>query len=214
MNAVETGVYLIAAIVTIDAFYIQGEEFTRPMIKGQLIQSVLIAAISLILGIISHSIDFFILAVLLVVMRGFLVSYFLNRRIPGEIATNFESSVDLPYYFLLDLIFIVISVFIIYYVVFRRFALDGVFQGSDILVFPLSLFFQGLFLIASRKSTFAQIIGYVEEENALVLFGLFLIPVPLIIEASVLLDVLVLVVITSILVFEKPEHEKMEELKG
>ena len=46
------------------------------------------------------------------------------------------------------------------------------------------------------------------------LFAIFLIPVPLIIEASVFLDVLALVVITSIVVVEKQTHEEMEELKG
>ena len=214
MTQIQTGIYLVAALVPISAFYIQGEEFVRSMVRAQLVQSVLIAAISFVIGVIEASADFFILGVLIIILRGFLISYFLEQRIPGKSSIKYEPNVNLAYYFLLDLVFIVISVFIIFYVVFSSFRVSGVLAGTDVLVFPLTLFFQGLFLIASRKSTFTQIIGYVEEENGLVLFAIFLLPVPLIIEASVFLDVLALVVITSIVVVEKQTHEKMEELKG
>ncbi len=214
MTFLQTGIYLMAALVTIDAFYIQGEEFIRSMIRGQLVQSTLIAIISFILGFIDHSLDFFILGILLIFLRGFLISYFLEQKIPGRSSINYEPNVNLAYYFLMDLMFIVISVFIIFYLVFSGLRVAGILGGTDVLVFPLTLFFQGLFLIASRKSTFTQIIGYVEEENGLVLFAIFLLPVPIIIEASVFLDVLALVVITSIVVVEKQSHERMEELKG
>ena len=53
-----------------------------------------------------------------------------------------------------------------------------------------------------------------EEENALVLFAMFLLPVPIVIEASVFLDVLALVVISSVITVEKVNHEPMEELRG
>lgn len=87
-------------------------------------------------------------------------------------------------------------------------------ERGFLLIFPFILLFQGLFLIASRRSTIAQILGYIEEENALILLGLFLVPVPLLIEASVLLDVLALVVISSLVILEKREHEVLEELVG
>jgi hydrogenase-4 component E len=125
--------------------------------------------------------------------------------------------VNLSYLFLVDLIFIVISVFILYSVAFSGIVLHSFLENSGnsgVLVFPLTLFFQGLFLIASRRTTFTQIIGYVEEENSLVLFAMFLLPIPIIIEASVFLDVLALVVISSIVVLEKFTHEPVEELRG
>ena len=56
--------------------------------------------------------------------------------------------------------------------------------------------------------------GYIEEENAIVLFAVFLLPIPLLIEASVFLDVLALVVISSVVVVEKFTHERVEELRG
>ena len=113
-------------------------------------------------------------------MRGYLITELLERRIPGKGSDVKEKDIGIASHLLLDLVFIMIGTFIIYSLVFSRimFSIAGSIAGDTILVFPLALFFQGLFLIASRNSTFSQIIGYIEEENALVLFAIFLIPVP------------------------------------
>jgi hydrogenase-4 component E len=69
-------------------------------------------------------------------------------------------------------------------------------------------------LIVTRRSTIAQIIGFIEEENSIVLFGILTIPIPFLIEVSIFLDVLGLVVITSLLTLQKLEHTRLEELMG
>lgn len=202
----------LSGIVLLTAFYMQGQKFIRPMIRGQLLQSVLIAVISIAMGVIEQNADFYILAILIVILRAFLVTYFLERRIGSR--HLHEQNVSIAYMFLFSLIFVLISVFILYSAVFSTISISSITGIKGILIFPLALFFLGLFLIASRKSTFTQIIGYIEEENALVLFAVFLLPIPLIIEASVFLDVLALVVISSVVVVEKFTHERVEELRG
>ncbi|MEM0158103.1 MAG: hypothetical protein QXV22_04205 [Thermoplasmataceae archaeon] len=217
MNPSVTLVYLISGLIAVSAFYVQGQEFIVSMIRGQSIQSILIAIVAFIIGWSENSYEFYILGVLIIVLRAFLVNYFLQKRIPRQKVYIFEPNVNLSYLFLVDLVFIVISVFIIYSLAFSGITLRsflGSSGGSSVLVFPLALFFQGLFLIASRRTTFTQIIGYVVEENSLVLFAMFLLPIPIIIEASVFLDVLALVVISSIVVLEKLTHEAVEDLKG
>jgi hydrogenase-4 component E len=214
VNFIDPIIYLLSAFVAISAFYIQGQEFVISMIRGQSIQSILIAAIAFIMGFVERSIDFFILGILIISLRAFLVNFFLERKVPESKKYLYEKGLNVPYLFLVDLIFIVVSVILIYSVIFSGLTLHSFVGDSTVLVFPLMLFFQGLFLIASRRTTFTQIIGYVEEENALVLFAIFLLPIPIIIEASVFLDVLALVVISSIVAIEKLHHERMEELKG
>jgi len=217
MNYIDSVVYLISSLIAISAFYIQGQEFIVSMIRGQSVQSVLIAVLAFIIAWEERSIDFFILGALIIVLRAFLVNYFLQKRIPKQKSYIYEGRVSLSYLFLVDLIFIVISVFILYSIAFSGIVLHSFLENSgnsSVLVFPITLFFQGLFLIASRRTTFTQIIGYVEEENSLVLFAMFLLPIPIIIEASVFLDVLALVVISSIVVLEKFTHEPVEELRG
>lgn len=204
----------ISSLILITAFYMQGQEFIRPMIRGQLVQSILLAVISVIMGIITGDPDFIILAALIVVLRGFLITFFLERGIRKDQVHLHEKHVSVAYPFLISLVFVLTAVLIVYSVVFSSIKTEPITGNQGILVFPLALFFQGLFLIASRRTTYAQIMGYIEEENAIVLFAVFLLPVPLLIDASVFLDVLALVVISSVVVVEKFTHERVEELRG
>jgi hydrogenase-4 component E len=207
-------VYLISASILVSAFYIQGQRYIMSMIRGQLVQSVLIAAASFLLAYLESSTDLLILGLLILILRGVLITYMLETRMPSRKSYVFEEGVNVPYLFLVDLVFIVIAVFIIYSIIFSSLVPISQPGNSSTLLFPLLLFFQGLFLITSRRSTFTQIVGYVEEENGLVLLAIFLLPVPIIIEASVFLDVLALVVISSVITVEKATHERMEELRG
>lgn len=204
----------ISALILISAFYMQGQEFIRPMIRGQLVQSILLAVITALMGFITGDVDFIILSALIIVLRGFLITYFLEKGIKKDQVHLHERQVSVAYLFLISLVFVLTAVLIVYSVVFSSIKIESITGNQGILVFPLALFFQGLFLIASRRTTYAQIMGYIEEENAIVLFAVFLLPIPLLIEASVFLDVLALVVISSVVVVEKFTHERVEELKG
>ncbi len=211
---VEELLFPLSSLILVTAFYMQGQEFIRPMIRGQLVQSILLAVISVMMGIITGDADFIILAALLVVLRGFLITYFLEKGIMKSQVHLHEKHVSVAYLFLISLIFVLTAVLIVYSVVFSGIRTESITGNQGILVFPLALFFQGLFLIASRRTTYAQIMGYIEEENAIVLFAVFLLPIPLLIEASVFLDVLALVVISSVVVVEKFTHERVVELRG
>jgi hydrogenase-4 component E len=114
----------------------------------------------------------------------------------------------------LNLAFFFLAVLIIYYFVLGNIGITTEAGTNTLIIFSFILFFQGLFLIASRRSTIAQIIGFIEEENSIVLFGILIIPIPFLIEVSIFLDVLGLVIITSLLTLEKLEHIKLEELRG
>ncbi|MEM4746198.1 MAG: hydrogenase, partial [Metallosphaera sp.] len=111
--------------------------------------------------------------------------------------------------FLINVTFFLSITLVLLYAVLIR-----VIPEQYLVLLPLILFFQGMFLIASRKSTTAHILGYVELENSLVVMGIILIPPPLIIDATVFLDVLGLVVISSVIIVEKRDHEPEEELVG
>ncbi len=213
MNIMYTIIYLIAAFLAITGFHIQSEKYLRSMVLGLAIQSSMIALISFIFGIILDSYTFIILGILVIFLRVILVTYFLINKIPRSLSYVYESKVSTTYMLILDFIFIIISIFIVYSISFIH-IVTITYPVKNILLFPLLLFFQGLFLIASRKRTIAQVLGYVEEENSLIILGVFLLPVPIIIESSVFLDVLILVVIFSVISIEKNVHEKMEELRG
>jgi hydrogenase-4 component E len=213
MNIIYTVIYLLSALIVVTGFYIQANKYLRSMVMTQALQSFIIALIAFLLGIALDQYTFFILGILVILLRTVLVTYFIIWKIPKNKSYLYESKLPTTYYLLIDLAFIVISIFIVYSISFIH-IVSHIFPDSDIILFPLLLFFQGLFIIASRKRTIAQILGYIEEENSLILLGTFILPVPIIIESSVFLDVLILVVIFSIISMEKAEHKPMEELRG
>ncbi len=194
------------------AFYIQGQAYYKPLVEASGFQSFILALLSSFLGIITGIYDYFILAVILVILRSIITPYVLLKAL-GKKYGEREKIRGVTSLLVVDLAFFFTAVLIIYEFVISKIFTSTIY-GVYELIFPLSLFFQGLYLIASRNSTPAQIIGYIEEENALVMFGIFLIPIPLLIEASVFLDVLGLVVISSVIILEKREHRPIDELRG
>ncbi|MDT7901361.1 hydrogenase [Acidianus hospitalis] len=198
---------LISVIIIITAFYIQGQAYYKPLVKMSGVQSIILAILSTFLGIITGIVDYFILAIIIVTLRGIITPYVLIKMLGNKFGER-EKIKGVASLLVIDLAFFFIAIIVIY-----EFIIGRIFHQVELL-FPLSLFFQGLYLIVSRNSTPAQIIGYIEEENGIVMLGLFLIPLPLLVEASVFLDVLGLVVISSLLIFEKREHKALEELKG
>ena len=207
-------IYFLAALTMVSSFYLQGQSFIRPMIRGVAVQSVILASIVLILAYLDHSNTLVILGILLIFLRGILVSIQLESKIRQRSPVLREQSKGLASSFLVALLFILLGIGVVYFDVFSRIVGQLEIGSSTILLFPFALLFMGLFLIISRRGTFAQVVGYVEEENALILMAVFLLPVPIVIDASVILDVFILVVISSVIVVEKDSHLPMEELRG
>jgi len=202
----------ILASIIVSAFYIQGQAYLKPQIYGQAIQSALISLFAFYLGYEFRSLDYILLGIAVVFLRSVLVTFFLLRGLKRKPGLR-ESTRGVASELVIDLVFFTITTIIVYYLFLQK-AILATEVNPLLLVFSFILFFQSLFLILSRRSTISQMLGYVEEENSLILFGLLLIPIPFLIEVSVFLDVLALVVISSILVREKPQHSTLEELKG
>ncbi len=204
---------LISTSIIISALYIQGQAYFKPIIYVQAIQSALISILTFYLGFALKLIDYIILGITIIILRSFLITFFLIRGLKAKPGIR-ESTRGVASELVVNLAFFFLAVFIIYYFVLGNIGITTEAGTNTLIIFSFILFFQGLFLIASRRSTIAQIIGFIEEENSIVLFGILIIPIPFLIEVSIFLDVLGLVIITSLLTLEKLEHIKLEELRG
>jgi len=204
---------LISTSIIISALYIQGQAYFKPIIYVQAIQSALISILTFYLGFALKLIDYIILGITIIILRSFLITFFLIRGLKAKPGIR-ESTRGVASELVVNLAFFFLAVFIIYYFVLGNIGITTEAGTTTLIIFSFMLFFQGLFLIASRRSTIAQIIGFIEEENSIVLFGILIIPIPFLIEVSIFLDVLGLVIITSLLTLEKLEHIKLEELRG
>lgn len=206
-------IQLINSFIILVAFYIQGQAYFKPQIYAQAIQSGLISALSFYLAFITGISDYVFLGIIIIFVRSALITFFLLRGLK-KIHGYRESTRGVASELILDLAFFITASLILYYLVVSKYNSLLNANNSYDLVFSFALFFQGLFLILSRKSTVSQILGYIEEENSLVLFGIFLIPIPFLIEVSIFLDVLGLIIISSVLTRVKEEHKIIEELRG
>ncbi|NON62672.1 hydrogenase [Acidianus sp. RZ1] len=199
---------LMYILVIVLAFYVQGQAYYRPLVKAFGVQSTIIAVISFYFFLTTGIIDYIILGLILIAIRGVVTPLVLLKVLGGKYGER-EKISGVASLLIVDMAFFFVAVLVIFIV-----AITKIFPNDLDLLFSFSLFFQGLFLIASRRSTPSQILGYLEEENAIVLLGISLIPIPLLIEVSIFLDVLGLVVISSVIILEKKEHLPIDELKG
>lgn len=200
-------VNFVGILMLISALAVQISSYIRPMINSLVTQSILLAIMATYLGIVTSDALLVLLAVLIVLLRGVLLTYVLSRRLPHGRKFIREYSTGTGIALLSSVVVFIIS-FIIYRLVF--FPVVGHPDGA----IALSLITQGMLLILTRRNSFAHFIGFVEEENGIVLLSLSLIALPLVIEINILLDVLALVVAGAVLIHEKIEHEPVRELMG
>lgn len=213
MNTFTELIYILCTSTLLTAFYILLQSFVKSMIRTIITQSILVGLISFAMAYYTKSVDYIILGILIIVLRGFAVSYLLERQIPKRKELFRELTTGTPSTFLIALMLSVVGILILYLYVFSS-LLIKVELGSSIIVFPFVIMFLGIFQIIARRNTLAHVIGYVEQENGMVLMSIFLIPVPIIVELSIFLDVIALVVIASIVAKETPEHQNLKELRG
>ncbi len=198
---------ILSVLMIISALSIQMRVFIKPMLNSVIVQSFILAALAVFTGLYESSYTLIVLAILIVLLRGFLITSLLRRKIPEDPSTLREDSITTS-----TVILSSIFVFILSLVVYRILFLP--LLGHPLGSIGLSLIAQGILLMITRKSSFAHVIGYIEEENGIVLLSLLVIPLPLLIEVSALLDVFGIVLVSVILVREDITHDVFEELIG
>lgn len=198
---------ILSVLMIISALSIQMRVFIKPMLNSVIVQSFILAALAVFTGLYESSYTLIVLAILIVLLRGFLITSLLRRKIPEDPSTLREDSITTS-----TVILSSIFVFILSLVVYRILFLP--LLGHPLGSIGLSLIAQGILLMITRKNSFAHVIGYIEEENGIVLLSLLVIPLPLLIEVSALLDVFGIVLVSVILVREDITHDVFEELIG
>jgi Hydrogenase 4 membrane component (E) len=144
MNIIYTIIYLLSALIVVTGFYIQSNKYLRSMVLTQAFQSFIIALIAFLLGIALKQYTFFILGALVILLRVVLVTYFLTAKIPKNKNYLYESRLPTTYYLLVDLAFIVVSIFVVYSISFIHIK-SSIFPNSNIILFPPSPFLPGPF---------------------------------------------------------------------
>ena len=215
MNGTEEVIALVGVGILLTALYLQSESFVDPLIRAIALQSLLLAGLLGWLAWTEGSIDLAILAGLAVVVRAIFIPYVLRRQIR---AFRWKVRELHAAHRVTGHALAAVALAIIAWFVFQQ-TLASVFPEPGAAL-PFILLVQGLLMLATRSNTIVQVIGYLEEENAVVYAGaLFAQAFPLFVEVVVFLDVLGVVLVGVILSIQRdvtgtPEEAALEELAG
>jgi hydrogenase-4 component E len=215
VNGTEEVIALVGVGILLTALYLQSESFVDPLIRAIALQSLLLGALLGWLAWTETSVDLAILAGLAVTVRAVFIPYVLRRQIR---AFRWRVRELHAAHRVTGHALAAVALAIVAWFVFQE-TLASIFTepGAPL---PFILMVQGLLMLATRSNTIVQVIGYLEEENAVVYAGaLFARSFPLFVEAVVFLDVLGVVLVGVILSIQRdvtgtPEEASLEELAG
>src|SRR3989339_650503 len=162
------------------------------------LQAVLLAALAFIEAWHGGGFGIYIIAVLLLIVKGGVIPYFLSR-----ILKEIGASEDLGF-FLTPQLSLLLSVFFAY----LSWQFSGrIFPGEDLLLkisgtAAVTLFLFGTQIMIFRLKALAQIIGLLVMENGIFLLGIALAGgLPFLVEIAVFLDVFISVMILGVFVY-------------
>jgi|SRR5581483_6754401 hydrogenase-4 component E len=181
------------------------------------LQSVLLALLASVVALYAQSIELFAVAVALLIVKGGVIPYVLQRAVKR---IGMQPNVS-PYLGIVATLVISGALIIVaYYVMAPIVASDPLPTASAI---PLAFagILVSLFVTVIRRRALTQILGFLMLENSIFLLALLTTyGVPFIVEIGVFLDVLVAVLIMEVFVyrikenFDTLEVGQMGELKG
>lgn len=192
-------VRIILVFILITAALTISTRTLSALVRVYSIQSFLIAILACVLwGMVQED------TLLLIAAITFAVKVILIPSFIGKIQKKINIRRDLEFNYLKPAGSIVVSLglMLMVYVVFSR--VLGNFAVVNPLFFlgavvGVSLMLMGMLVTFSRKKTITKVMGYLSMENGVLIFGCFATELPLIVEVMILIDLIILVILTTIL---------------
>ena len=200
-------VALVGVGILLTALYLQAESFVGPLIPAVAVQSLLLAVLLGWLAWSEHSVDLAIVTGLVVALRVLLIPWVLRRQIR---AFRWKVRELHAAHRVTGHALAAVALAVLAWFVFEE-TLAPVFPAPSEAL-PFVLLVQGLLMLATRSNTLVQVIGYLEEENAIVYAAaIFASGFPLLVEVVVFLDVLGVVLVGIILSIQRDVTGTLEE---
>ena len=206
---------LVGVGILLTALFLQSESFVAPLVRGIAFQSLLLGILLGWLAWSQRSLDLALLAGLAVAVRAGFIPWVLGRQVRAFRwrLREVHAAQRVTGHALAAVTLAIVAWFVFQETLATIFPEPG---GA----LPFVLLVEGLLMLATRSNTIVQVIGYLEEENAVVYAGAVFAPgFPLFVEVVVFLDVLGVVLVGVILSIQRdvtgtPEQSALEELAG
>jgi hydrogenase-4 component E len=190
-------ILFVGIIVT--AAYIISTRNLLSVISVYAIQSLTLVFIALALFSLGGSLILLAIAVITFVSKVLIIPYFM-----ATIQERIRIKRDIEFHFLnptTSLLISMVLMLVIYMVLWRIMqgtpARDSLFFFGAVL--GISLMLMGMMVTFSRKRVITKVLGFLSMENGVLLFGLFVTELPFIIEFLIIIDLIILVLLTTIL---------------
>ena len=210
-------VILCAAGMLVTAYLMVGQKALFVAIRLYGLQSVLLGAVAVAMGLADHRSHLFAGAALTIALKGVLIPWFLMRVIDRiGIHREIEPLVNVP-----SSLLICLGLTVIGYRVSTGLADGGQGVTHHVIGVSLSMLLMGLFMMVTRRKAVTQILALLTVENAVFLVALGATSgMPLVVELGISFDVILAVLVLGILVhriaerFESMDVSRLSKLKG
>jgi len=210
-------VLLCAAGMLVSIYLMVGQKALVVAIRLYGLQSLLLGAVGVAMGLAEHRTHLFVTAGLTVALKGIVIPLFLLRVIDRVgIRREIEPYLNVPASLLLCLGLTVVGYRV-------SLGMAGASQGvpHQVVGVALSMVLIGLFLMVTRRKAITQILALLTIENAVFLVAVGATAgMPLVVELGVSFDVILAVLVLGVLVnrivdrFESMDTSRLSNLKG
>jgi len=181
---------LLLSIIIISGILISGTSRMKILISSFAFQSFAIALLCTSLGFSYSENHYYILALITFIIKVIAIPYIINKYIKNlKVNRELNLIINGYYSFILSSIYIII--------------ISSFFGKSTNLYFQTGIFLVliGATVLIGRKKAITQMFGFLIIENGIILFEISAMRMPLILEAGMALEVLILALIMGVIIF-------------
>lgn len=193
---------ILFVCVIITAAYIITTKNLISLVRVYALQSLTLVLIALALYWYEGAAILLAIAGITLIFKVIVIPYFITAvqekiRIKRDIEFHFLSPTS-------SLLISLILMLLVYITLSRIVGIDAVTGSSESpfffgAVIGISLLLMGMMVTFSRKKAITKVLGYLSMENGVLLFGLFVTELPFIIEFLIIIDLVILILLTTIL---------------
>ncbi len=190
-------ILLVCVIIT--AAYIITSRNLLSLVSLYSLQSLTLAGMAIALYAIEPSPVLIGIAIVTLVSKAIVIPYFI-----AGIQERIRIRRDIEFHYLSPTSSLLISVglMLLVYLALSR-VMQHIPERENLLFFGavigISLMLMGMMVMLSRKRAITKVLGFLSMENGVLLFGMFVTELPFIIEFLIIIDLIILVILTTIL---------------
>lgn len=190
---------VLLACVIITAAYIISTRNLLSLVSMYSLQSITLVCLALALYTLEPAPVLLGIAVVTFLSKALIIPYFI-----ATIQEKIRIKRDIEFHFLSPTSSLVLSMalMLVVYMALTR-ILSGTPARENLFFFGavigISLMLMGMMVMLSRKRAITKVLGFLSMENGVLLFGMFVTELPFIIEFLIIIDLIILVLLTTIL---------------